>query len=1028
MSLRGLQYGVLNVPLGAGLDQKADSRVSNSPSLDKCINAQFDEIGGLQTRYPFASIGNSILGGGTISSARKLAVSGDELICFTKDKIYSWSPAISKWINKGTHLAAKIDEASRFVTTGDQIDCERAELSGTVVYAWGDRVGGISLVYVAAMDTTTGAVLCTPTRVGTLGSDISKPRLIALASKIILLVSNTGNTRLEAYSIDPADVPTSVAASATVVGSTSHNAYYDACAVDLTPGSERIVVAQRLTPTTSYGVFTLSVALATVTTRTVARTSLSTQGVAVIPTAGKVAVVRSPTATTVVADILAESTLADSSASVALGSTATNSPTSIAVAFNSTDLGAGVYQATAFWASDESTSGTGWQSRYNTVTSAGVAGSEATFLYHLAPKSRAFTRDGYVYVWMGFFCSSSFAASASTVFGLQLQNSYFLYRSDKTLHGKAAAAEAGVGAGGYAADAAGHLPTVQSLGSDRYAFCAMERRVFTSASNENQSTYAGRAPREVIVTFDSNEARRTAKLGKTLYIAGSEILQYDGVRTTEVGFHIYPWAALAVSGIAGSIPTGQYAYKGTYRSNNAQGEIDRSTTASTGAVDVAAGPKGVTISAISSLLVTHKTANEAAIEVWRTTISPTIDSPFYLITDPSPTNTANPNRYAANDSTASTIADITDTQSDASISDNATNDENGGILENVAPLPATIIAATEDRIFLAGIANRPHEVRYSRLRTDGEVASFHEALTFSVPQAGGDITGIGFLNETVIVFRESAIYAFPGDGFANDGTGINYGPARILSVDVGATSAEAIALIEQGIIFKSAKGWYLLNHGWACDYIGAPVVDYDSETPLAINVVGNRHQVRILTSARMLVWDYYVNQWGEWTITSGLHAVIWNGTHHYLTSTGPYAEASTYSGVDYGIDIETSWVKLNDLQGFGRVRRLLVLGEYRSAHDLRIRLARDYADTSGSSNYFQDTYWTVSPTTTGGREEVRMGPSIQQMGAVKIRISAVSNSNHANPPSGEAVKLSGIALEIGVKRGPFAQLPAAQKT
>ena len=54
----------------------------------------------------------------------------------------------------------------------------------------------------------------------------------------------------------------------------------------------------------------------------------------------------------------------------------------------------------------------------------------------------------------------------------------------------------------------------------------------------------------------------------------------------------------------------------------------------------------------------------------------------------------------------------------------------------------------------------------SRNRKSHEVASFHGALRVDIPHMGGSITALAFLNETLVVFRERAIYMLPGDGFA----------------------------------------------------------------------------------------------------------------------------------------------------------------------------------------------------------------------------------------------------------------------
>ena len=69
---------------------------------------------------------------------------------------------------------------------------------------------------------------------------------------------------------------------------------------------------------------------------------------------------------------------------------------------------------------------------------------------------------------------------------------------------------------------------------------------------------------------------------------------------------------------------------------------------------------------------------------------------------------------------------------------------------------------------------------------------------------------------------------------------------------------------------------------------------------------------------------------------------------------------TTADGFGYAWEIETPWIKLNELQGRGRVRRLLVAGQYRGRHDIRYRVARDY----GEADFLLDTASFTLPVTT----------------------------------------------------------------
>lgn len=213
MGLSGLQWQTVQLPFVGGLQQKGDKRTQNPPALDKAYDVEFDQIGGLQTRKPFSAMTNSIFGGGTLSSCKQIFAYGDELCVLTDTGLYSWNAQLSKWVSRGTHLGVKIDEQTVFGTNADQQQCDRAELSNTIVYAWSDGTTS----YVAAVDKTTGSVLLSPTTPNTNGiSGGTRPRLVAMASNILLFQVNGGGD-LVGYSIDPTTPSTGVAATPTTV-------------------------------------------------------------------------------------------------------------------------------------------------------------------------------------------------------------------------------------------------------------------------------------------------------------------------------------------------------------------------------------------------------------------------------------------------------------------------------------------------------------------------------------------------------------------------------------------------------------------------------------------------------------------------------------------------------------------------------------------------------------------------------------------------------------------------------------------
>lgn len=980
---RGLQWQVLNVSLAGGIETREDVRSADPRQMDIARDVQFDEFGGVQTRFPFTALSSNIFGGGTIANARRLEANGDELVLFTDTQAYSWNAQLSVWVPRGTHLAVAVDEVPRFVTPGDQIDGDRAELNGTVITCWTE--GGSLMV--AAHDKTTGSVLVTPAIPAFL-TGATRPRVVAASTKILLFYVLAGGLFYNV--IDPANPSAGINGGGTACG-TSVAGPFDVVKVE---GQDLVCGAAARTPATTHNVFYVSGA-GVLTLFTKARTCDGPIAVSTTVTTGVQLQVVRASGTNILGDVLTTSTLADVVTNESIGTATSTTINQIAACF----ISANVVQV--FWTSGsigETSSFTDFTVKFNTVTGA-VPGTQATFRHRLGIASRAFTYAGHAYVWLTFASDSGTTVTGNTPgVRAQLQNTYFLYRDDATVHSRCT-----FDVGGGFASTLGRLPGVALVsGSTGFAWCATSRRRIDLGGQADHTGFGSRSPRDVTFTFDSNTARRCARIGATMYVASGIPLQYDGVTLAEVGFLYYPWFFDPQIGAAGNIAAGTYTWKATMRWNNAQGELDRSTTA-TGMSQTLPSPKFIFMN-YHFLNVTMKTApRPPAIDFWRTTVAPLADSPFYLVSSQDPNAGIVDNGYVQNDDLLDAGTPLPDNFADATLITKETNVENGSVLEFLAPPGASIIFTTDTRVFLAGVDGDPDSVWYSRLRGVGEVASFHDSLVIPIPPAGGAITAIAFLNETLVVFRETCIYALPGVGFDNLGQGSNFGPANRLSSDVGAVVTESVALTPLGLIFKSRKGWYLVLRSWECKYIGANAAAFDGDTVFAVHVIETMHEVRILTNARMIVWDYIavteggpLGQWAERTIADGLHATVWNGSYVYLTTSGPKIEATTYSGVNYGLDVESSWIKLQDLQGAARVRWLEVLGEFRSSCLIRIRVARDYQyDGAGNALFFDDVAWSPSPTVVGSALQMRHALTQGQSEAIKVRITAVTAGSAA---------------------------------
>lgn len=401
--------------------------------------------------------------------------------------------------------------------------------------------------------------------------------------------------------------------------------------------------------------------------------------------------------------------------------------------------------------------------------------------------------------------------------------------------------------------------------------------------------------------------------------------------------------------------------------------------------------------------------------VYRTEADPGVGAPFYRVTSLDPTSAS----YLENDATSTSLLTLIDSVTDAALVALEPDYQNTGELDNVGPSSATVIASGQDRMFTAGFEDESL-VRYSKLRFEGDAFSHHDGLSMRIPQQGGAVVAIHSSSQAVVVFKKTAIYIISGEGENNLGQG-SYGTPQRVPSDVGCSDARTIAQLPIGVMFQSAKGFYLLTPGFQVQYLGAAVESFNSQTYVSGTVVEDKHQVRFLTSSgSTVVFDYFANQWSTWTNHTGEDATNHKGTYYYLVSSVVRKQASTYldNATDYGLAIETSWIKLGDLLGYARVRRIGILGENEGTHRLRVKVAYNYTDT-----WIDDVTWVVSPATLNTPEEVRMRTQQQKCSAIKVRVEDIQNAGSSDRLEG--LKLTGLTLELGRKTG-IRRLPALQ--
>jgi hypothetical protein len=412
-----------------------------------------------------------------------------------------------------------------------------------------------------------------------------------------------------------------------------------------------------------------------------------------------------------------------------------------------------------------------------------------------------------------------------------------------------------------------------------------------------------------------------------------------------------------------------------------------------------------------------------ALVVYRTEAN---NTQLYRVTDPGAS-------YNLNDPTMDTIS-ITDSVGEPTPLIQGQNLYTfGGVVENVSVPNCSAIDIFDNRMWVLPSDNRLNPW-FSKVVTAGTPVEFSDLFTFPIDPRGGDITAMQSMDANQIFYKESSIYYTTGTGPDATGQQEAYQPASApISTDVGCTDPRSVILMPFGQMFKSKKGIYLLDRGLEVHYIGADVAAFNQYTVVAATLVSSQNQVRfLLSNGVMLVYDYFMKQWGHRPLHQLVDSTIWQDSYVYLQSNGrvmvedptSFADAGEY----YAMQVGTSWLSFAQISGYQRVKYFMLLGDYRSPHQLQINVAYDFDPTPTQVLFIDATAFDPGSWGDGdswGSDEVwgdfypayqfRVNLTKQKCTSIQITIADVQ-TDPAQPP-GEGFALSSLTFVVGVKSG-----------
>jgi hypothetical protein len=997
-----LQETQLVVQFRGGVETKEDRKGVLPTKLLALENAVFTKVLTTTKRYGYDDLGQTVMGSEELTPpGRALGKRGAELLMFAADKVYSRASETEQWVEAG-EMRSVIASHSVVAKTGtNQTMAECAVNAGVAVHGWEDSIGG---VWYSLLDDATGRTLVAPTQASETGI---APRCIALGGFLYLAyaLAPAHEVRLLRFS---ASSPTAAPVERVIVTDLHGTVpVYDWAHL----GDDAVIAWNRdtggirlayLHETGVIGGTGLGLPLPVTVSAAVASTlAVCTDD------STNVVLAWSDAAFTVKYETLLAADLSAVHAARTV-STGTADATQMTVAFDGRESDAGDATLWVFWELSAA------EPQDYMVKASRVDIDATTLTEHdswtqrgCGLASKAFQHDEDAFVHLG-------RDSA-------LYRTYYTLRARERL--VCTRLLSGLGNGHLER---AHLPSVWLEDAAWYWPAIYVNDIETDGG----AVFSESGIRKVSLEFESDEALRNVELGATAYVAGGFLHAYDGARVVEAEFHygIDDVAAPALGSPAGTgIASGTYNYVFVPENVLANGEVIRGPVSEPVVVTIASGPDKVTFQ-----VPTYRLTAMAGVRIgaYRTLTGDA--SSYYRVSSFDPTTLGDVNGYIANDTTADTV-EFVDEMTDAVLETQDPLYINGGVLSNDPLGGARLVASGKGRVFVVDAAE-PNTVFASQELSAGYAIETSPRLRIEVERNGGPITGIVVLGESLLIFKESALYKVTGPGpLANPDFGGGWSPPELVPSDVGCISPDSIGYTALGVLFQSRKGVRLYD-GAQVTYVGAPVEAFNAQDVSACTLLEDRSELRLLTADGFpLLYDYERDQWSYFTNHEGLDAVVVGGTYHYLRTNGrvwretaAYADGGT-AQIRQGV--ETAWCNLvGHKQGQMVVWWVTVLGEFKSAHTLRVRIAYDYQDgwvgdpididpTEGrDEGAYGEGVYGAGPY--GGGADTRYQFAIhigQECQAIRFRFEDIE----ADGDYGASFELTELHISGGVERSNF---------
>lgn len=1009
----------LNISFAEGLDQKTDDKQVRPGKFLSLVNSVFDKVGRLTKRNGFKSL--TTLPDLTTSY---LTTFNDDLQAIGTN-ILAFSDGQNQWVPKGSIYPLQLSVSSLVRNSLNQSQCDSAVASNGILCVVYSEVNGGSTSYkYSLLDSETGQNIVAPANIPVSSGVITNsPRVFLLGNNFIILFENViAAVQYLQYvainSITGAIVQTNTTISNSLDNSTT--LAFDGAVVE-----GRLFIAWNGAAATGINVTALQTDFTQIAT--------INPDPAHVATLVSVCIDSTPNIPVIYVDYYDSVTQDGYFLAVDYNLGVVHSPLQLInneAVVNLTGVAQNLKNTIFYEVTNAYSYDSGIPSNFirrNDVTQSGSVGTLIVSARSIGLASKAFIVDGIIY-YLGAYSSP-------------FQPTYFLMEGSNSIESEPLAIMklAYGNGGGYLTTGLSSVTVKESTVTFPYLI-----KDLIQAVNKNTNVPSGTQVNGIFSQTGVNlatvvlgtEGLASAETAKDLHLSGGFLWMYDGFVPVEQNFFLYPDSIkVAVDNTAGSVSHQQYYYQVVYEWADNQGNVFRS------APSIPAGVNNTTKSSIRIdfpyLRLTYKIASPLKVVIYRWSAAQQVYYQVTSLTAP------------LLNSTTSDSGNFIDTNSDATILGNNVLYTTGGVEENIGPPATNILSLFDNRLWLVD-AEDENLLWYSKEVIEATPVEMSDLSTLFVSPTIGSQGSTGFLkaiapmDDKLVLFKKNAIYYINGRGPDITGANNQYSEPIFVSSTVGCSNPRSIVLTPAGLMFQSNKGIWLLGRGLNTQYIGADVESFNSSSVTSAQTVPGTNQVRFtLDTGEILMYDYFVGQWGTFEGVPALSSTVFQDRHTAVTKYGQVLQETpgTYLDGDKPVlmSFTTSWLKLEGLRGYIRAFWFYIVGKFLSPHQLQVTVAYDYNDSPVQSDLFTPPqvpqaygddpfYGGDGSTPFGGRstlEQFRFFFIRQRCRAFQLSIQEVFNPT-AGMIAGPGLTLSGLNVIAAYKKS-YAPIPQSQQ-